>query len=133
MSETSPARLLRLAGLVCLLEAAALVGLAGIEIATLATDRLAVAVTTTIFFLVYALGLATAAVGLLRERSWARAPLMLAQLIQLGVAWSFHGPGTDWLAALLAVTAGFVVVVLLLPATTLALYGHEDPGDATSP
>ncbi len=123
VSAPRTSRLLSLAALVCLLEAAALVTLAGVELATLATDRLAVGVTTTTFFLVYALGLATAAVGLLRTRSWARAPLMLAQLIQLGVAWSFHGPGTDWLAVLLAVAAGFVVVVLLLPATTVALYG----------
>lgn len=123
IAGVSAPRLLSLAALVCLLEAAALVTLAGVELATLATDRLAVGVTTTTFFLVYALGLATAAVGLLRARSWARAPLMLAQLIQFGVAWSFHGPGTDWLAVLLAVAAGFVVVVLLLPATTVALYG----------
>ncbi|MEJ7629428.1 MAG: hypothetical protein WKF54_07540 [Nocardioidaceae bacterium] len=133
MTASSTARLLTSAALVCLLEAAALVALAVVELANLATGRLVVGVTTTIFFLGYALGLAVAAWGLSRARSWARAPLMLAELIQLGVSWSFHGPDTEWIAALLAVSAGFVIVVLLLPSTTVALYGAQGRDDASVP
>lgn len=133
MTASSTARLLTSAALVCLLEAAALVALAVVELANLATGRLVVGVTTTIFFLGYALGLAVAAWGLSRARSWARAPLMLAELIQLGLSWSFHGPDTEWIAALLAVSAGFVIVVLLLPSTTVALYGAQGRDDASVP
>jgi hypothetical protein len=128
------ASLLRLAALVCCGEAAAALVLAVIELATLDSDRLVVGITTTIFFVVYAFALVAAAAGLARARSWARSPLMLAELIQLGLAWSFHGPGTEVVAALLAVTAIFVVVVLVLPSTTTALYGErgaDDPAGRT--
>jgi hypothetical protein len=119
---------LRMAAGVCLAEAAALLVMAIIEIATLASDRLVVGITTTVFFLGYAIGLALAAVGLARAHSWARAPLMLSQLIQLGLAWSFHGPGTDWVAVLLAGSAAVVAVVLILPSTTTTLYGGPRAG-----
>jgi hypothetical protein len=123
---------LRLAALVCLCEAGALVVLAVIEIANLSSSRLVLDVTTTIFFVLYATGLVVAAVGLARARSWARAPLMLSELIQLGLAWSFHGPGTDVVALLLAVSAIFVIAVLVLPTTTTALYGERGGGGTTS-
>jgi len=117
--------LLRLAALVCLGEVAALLVLAVIEVATLSSNRLVAGITTSVFFLLYALGLGAAAVALVAVRGWARAPLMLSQLIQLGLAWSFHGPDTDWVATLLAVSAIVVVVVLVLPSTTVALYGEH--------
>jgi len=123
--------LLRAAALVCLLEALALAVLAVIEVGTLDSGRLVAGVTTAIFFVLYAAGLAYAAIGLARARSWSRAPLMLSQLIQLGLAWSFHGPGTELVAAVLAAGAIFVIVVLVLPTTTLALYGAKRPGGPT--
>lgn len=125
--------LLRLAALVCLSEAAALVVLAVVELVTLDSRRLVVGVTTTVFFLLYAGGLAAAAVGLVRARSWSRAPLMLSQLIQLGLAWSFYGPGTEWVAALLAGSAVVVVVILVLPSTTTTLYGRSAADERTTP
>ncbi len=128
MPDPSTQRLLRVAALVCLLEAAALVALAVVEVFSLSSARLVVGVTTTIFFLVYAAALAMAARALAGARSWARAPLLLSQLIQLGLAWSFHGSNTDWISVVLAVPALFVTVVLLLPRTTATLYGagHDD-------
>ena len=135
MTATDPAvlRWLRLAALVVLLEAAALVAMAVVEIASLASDRLVIGITTTVFFLVYALGLALAARALARRRSWARAPLLLAQLIQLGLAWDLHGSSIGWVALLLAVPALFVGVLLLLPPTTVALYGAPQRDDASTP
>jgi hypothetical protein len=126
-------RLLRVAALVVLLEAAALVAMAVVEVASLASDRLVIGITTTLFFLVYALGLVLAARALARLRSWARAPLLLAQLIQLGLAWNFLGPSTNWVAVLLAVPALFVAAMLVLPATTVALYGAPQRDDAPTP
>ena len=123
--------LLRGAALVCLLEGVALAALAIIEVATLDSARLVAGVTTTIFFVLYAVGLTVAAVGLARAQSWSRAPLMLSQLIQLGLAWSFHGPGTEAVAAVLAGSAIFVIVVLVLPSTTTALYGERGAGGTT--
>lgn len=94
-----------------------------VELVALDSEHAVVGITTAIFFMAYAVGLALAARGLARARSWARAPLLLAQLIQLGLAWSFRGGGTTWVVVLLAVPACFVAVVLLMPTTTEALYG----------
>ncbi len=122
-------RWMRLAALVCACEAVVFLVLAVVELASLDSDRLIAGITTTIFFVVYAVGLLAAAAGLARARSWARSPLMLFELIQLGLAWSIHGPGNDVVAVLLAVSAIFVIVVLLLPTTTAALYGERGTGD----
>ncbi len=130
MADPPSLRLLRLAALVCLLEAAALLVMAAVEVASLDSGRLAVGITTSVFFVVYAAGLALAARAIAKASSWARAPIVLAQLIQLGLAWSFHGSGTDWVAILLAVPAIFVVVVLMLPGSTTALYGQSGTDDA---
>ena len=50
---------------------------------------------------------------------------MLAQLIQLGVAWSFRGGETTWVAIALAVVALVVLAGLLHPASIDAT--SEDP------
>ena len=48
---------------------------------------------------------------------------MLAQFIQLGVAYSFAGGGTTWVAVVLAAVAIAVLLVVFAPSTTAALYG----------
>lgn len=107
------------------LESLGLVAMGVLELASLSHDRLQVGVTTAIFFFVYAAGLAVAAWGIAGLRGWARSPLVLTQLIQVGLAWSFFGGATRWLAVVLAVTAAFVLVVVLRPAATRALYGDR--------
>jgi hypothetical protein len=122
---------LRAAAVVCLLEAAAVTVMGVVELASFNSAHAVVSVTTAIFFLLYAVALGLAGRGLANARSWTRAPLVLAQLIQLGLAWSFVGGGTAWIAVLLAVPAVFVTVVLFTPATTEALYGGSSYGGSS--
>jgi hypothetical protein len=87
--------------------------------------RLVMDVTTTAFFLLYGCGLLLCARGLVLTRRWARAPVVLAQLIQALVAWSFFPGATRWVAILLAVTAAAVLVLVLSPAATRSLVEDE--------
>jgi hypothetical protein len=98
------------------LEALALLVLAGAAVVTLHSNRLVLGATNAAFFCAY---------GLTRLRSWARGPVVLAQLIQLGIAWSFASRTTAWLSVVLAVPAVLVLAVVLAPSTTHALYGGE--------
>jgi hypothetical protein len=77
--------------------------------------------TTAVFFAAYGGGLLLCAWQVTRGHSWARSPIALAQLIQLGVAWSFRGGGTTWVAVGLAVVALVVLAGLLHPASVKAL------------
>ncbi|MCZ4498887.1 MAG: hypothetical protein JWQ74_1440 [Marmoricola sp.] len=112
-----------------LLVAAALVVLEGIgavgfgiaEAVHTDTERIAVGATTTLFFLAYGVGMIVCARGLTRLGSWARGPVLIVQLISLGLAWNFR-EGETWPAAVaLAVPAVAVLVGMLHPATIAAL------------
>lgn len=107
------------------LEALALLGAAVAEVAAFDRGRAVMGGTTAAFFIGYAAALLGCAWAVLRGRSWGRSPLLLAQLIQLGVAWSFRGGSTTWLAVLLAVVAVVVVGCLLQRATTAYLLPDE--------
>lgn len=77
--------------------------------------------TTSIFFLLYGLGLVLCAWRLSRAEAWARSPVVLAQLIHLGLAWSFWGPETRWVSIGLALVSGIVLIGLFHPASVRAL------------
>jgi hypothetical protein len=74
----------------------------------------------TVFLLIVAGGLAWAAYRVALGESWARSPLVLAQLVQLGLAWNFRGDPA-WLAPAIAAPAVVVLACLLAPAVTRAL------------
>ena len=114
-------RPLLLGALLAGLESAALVLAAVLEVATTVAERATMGTTTALFFLVYAAGLAWCAWGLTRAATWARSPVVLAQLIQLGVAWSFRGGSTTLVALVLAAVAVAVLVCVLHPRSTAAL------------
>ena len=117
----SSAPLLVAAGLV-LVEAFVLVVVFGVgEVLTTSSSRATMSLTTAVFFLVYGGGLAFCAWQLARRRSWTRAPIVLSQLIQLGVAWSFRGGSTEGVSVLLSVVAVVVVGALFHPASMRAL------------
>ena len=103
------------------LEAVLLVGYGISLLASLHTERLAMGLTTPLFFVAYGAALGACAWALTRLRSWARAPLVLAQLIQLGLAWNSRGGAPVALTVALAVVAAVVLVGIFHPASMRAL------------
>ena len=91
------------------------------EVASINGDRLLMGVTTTLFFTAYGVGLMFCAWGMHRARPWSRGPVLFAQLVWLGVAWSFRTGATTLLAVGLAVVAALILVGLLTPASLAAL------------
>lgn len=109
------------------LEGLALLALGLLELANLRSTRLTMGVTTAGFFLVAAAGLAWCAWSLWRARRWARGPVVMAQLIQLGLAWNFRDVWSLLLPLGLGVAALVVIVGLLHPESTRVLEEHDAP------
>lgn len=124
-----PPLLLRIAAILAALEGISLVLYGFAVLAAFSGARATMGLTTAVFFLLYGAGLAAAAWALSRARSWARAPIVLAQLIQLGVAWSFRGGAFTAVAVTLAVVALVVLGGVLNPASLRATEGR-DHGEA---
>jgi hypothetical protein len=108
------------------LEAVSLVIFGVVELRSLETSKLAMGITTALFFAVYGVGLGVFAWLLHRLQSWVRAPVVLAQLIQLGVAWSFRSGDTAFVSAVLLVVALVVLAGIFHPASLRAL-AEPDP------
>ena len=113
-------------------EAAMLVVFGVVELRSLETSKLTMGVTTSLFFGVYGAGLGFCGWQLYRLRSWTRAPVVLAQLIQLGVAWSFREGATTIVSVLLTVVALVVLAGVFHPAALRAL-AQADGEDQTGP
>jgi hypothetical protein len=103
------------------LEAFVLAALGALELANLSSIRLTMGLTTTAFFLAAGAALAWCAWSLWRVRRWARGPVVMAQLIQLGLAWNLWGGSTKPLSVGLAVVALVVIAGLVHPASTAVL------------
>jgi hypothetical protein len=119
-----PAPLVVAASLVAV-EAVMLVVFGVVELRSIQTSKLTMGLTTSLFFAVYGVGLGVCAWQLHRRQSWTRAPVVLAQLIQLGVAWSFRSGATAFVSVLLTVVAVVVLAGMFHPASIRAL-AHED-------
>jgi hypothetical protein len=107
------------------IEAFVLAALGILELASLRSMRLTMGLTTSAFFLAAALGLAWCGWSLWRVRRWARGPVVMAQLIQLGLAWNLWAGSTRPLSAALAVVAVLVIVGLVHPSSTRVLEEHD--------
>jgi hypothetical protein len=110
---------------VAALEALGYVGYGLTEIAVLSADRAEMGVTTAAFFLLYGAGLGVCTWAVHRLRSWARAPIVLVQIIQLLLAWNFRGGETTWLSFVLAVAAVVVLAGIMHPRSIDALADHD--------
>ncbi len=91
------------------------------ELVSIDSDRLVMGLTTSVFFLAYGVGLLVCAWGLHTVRAWARGPVLLSQLICLGLAWNFKEGSTLPIAIALAVAAAIVLAGLLHPRSIDAL------------
>lgn len=102
-------------------EAVLFVILSVAELLDLESSKAVMGATTAVFFLAYGAGLALCAWAIWRLRSWGRAPIVVAQLIQLLVAWSFWGGETTWVAIGAGVVAAIVLAGIFHPQSLDAL------------
>jgi len=94
------------------------------------SERLVMGVTTAVFFIAYGAALVLCAWAVNGLRTWARGPVLLTQLIWLGLAWNFRAGDTLPLAIGLAVPALLVLVGMLLPSSVDALeHGRRERPD----
>ncbi|UDY24686.1 hypothetical protein [Nocardioides sp. Kera G14] len=101
------------------LQAVALVFLAVLQLINLHGSRLAMGLTTSAFFVLVALALVACGWGLLRLSSIARSPVVLVELVNLGLAWSFRD--TPAVCAVLALASVVALVGIFAPASLRAL------------
>ena len=110
---------LTVAASLVVLQGLALLTLGALELADLTSGRMSMGVSTGVFFVGYGALLVACAWGLTKRQGWTRGPVLITQLIQLGIAWNLRD---DPLAALgLAVTAAVVLAGVLHPATIKVL------------
>jgi hypothetical protein len=122
----SPPPPLVVAASLAALEGLLLVGYGVLEAADLHADRAAMGVTTSLFFALLGGMMGTCAWLVVRGRAWARSPIIVAQVMFLGLAWNFLGGSTTWVSIALAVVALVVLGGLLHPASIQALAGDHD-------
>lgn len=112
---------LRAAAVLAMVQGLGLVAYAVLELLALTGGRVTMGLTTAAFFAAYGVMLLVSGRAILAGRSWGRGPVVFAQLVWLGVAWSFRGGETTWVAVSLAVMAAVTIAGLLLPASMAAL------------
>jgi hypothetical protein len=99
-----------------------------LEAADVHSDRATMGVTTSLFFALVGVSLVACAWLLVQGRQWARSPVVVAQIMALGLAWNFVGGSTTWVSVALAVAAVVVLGGLLHPASVEALGVRRDEG-----
>jgi hypothetical protein len=120
---------LTLAAALAALEGLVALGFGVAEILQVRLFRAVVGVGVSIFMVGFAVLLGAAARGLLHARRWARAPVVVVQLILLPVGWSFRGAPTTAVSAAMIIAALLTLVLVLHPRSTRALVVDEDPPD----
>ena len=119
-----PAPLLVAAGLVFL--QALFTVLFGIsEVVHLTSGRVLMGATTALFFVAYGVALGFCAWGVRSLRTWSRGPVLLAELIWLGLAWNLRNSSVGAVAVAIGVSALVVLAGLLHPRSVEALNRAE--------
>ncbi len=108
-------------------QAVVLLVLAVLETANLVDERRSMGLSTAVFFAAYGVVLLAAAWGLHRRATWARGPVLITQLIMLGLAWNVRDQVA--IAIALALCAGIVLAGMLHPDTVTALDRDPTAGD----
>ena len=114
----NPAPLTVAASLV-LVQGLLLLVLAVLELASTSADRVSVGVSVGLFFALYGVALVACARALHLRHGWARGPVLITQLISLGLAWNVRD--VPLVAVLLVLTAAAVLAGVLHPASQEAL------------
>lgn len=114
---------LQVASSLVAVECLVLIALAAAETADLEASRLGTGISTAVFFAAYGVLLGGAAWALRRRSSWARGPVLLTQLILLGLAWNVRGAPV--LAVSVAIVAVVTLVAMLHPDTIRALESEQ--------
>jgi hypothetical protein len=122
--RTQPSPLVVAASLVAV-EGVLLLAYGVLEAANVHADRVAMGVTTALFFAALGAVLLVCAWMVARGRAWARSPIVVAQVMFLGLAWSFLGGATTWVSVALALVAVIVLVGLLHPSSVDALSDRD--------
>ena len=122
-SETSPSAPppLVTAASVTAVEGLVLLALAVLELASLTGGRLTMGLTTAVFFAAFGVLLMACGWLITRGHTWARGPILLAQLIGLGLAWNLRGGETTIVSVAIAVVALIVIAGMLHPASIEAI------------
>jgi hypothetical protein len=122
-SETSPSAPppLVTAASVTAVEGLVLLALAVLELASLTGGRLTMGLTTAVFFAAFGVLLMACGWLITRGHTWARGPILLAQLIGLGLAWNLRGGETTIVSVAIAVVALIVIAGMMHPASIEAI------------
>lgn len=88
-------------------------------------EKLAMGATSLLFFLVYGCFLGFCAWQLYQLHSWARAPMVLAQLIQILVGASFWGGSTTIISIIAVAVALLTLAGVFHPASLAAVEGDD--------
>ena len=124
-SRRRPVQLGAAAGLAAL-EGLAALAFGVLEIGEVRLFRAVVGVGVAFFMIGFAVLLLVAARALLRLRRWARAPIVVVQLILLPTGWSFRGGETTGVAVAMIAVALVTLVLVLHPASTRALVSDDE-------
>jgi hypothetical protein len=102
--------------------------LAVLELASVSASRPGVGLSAAAFFAAYGAVLTGAAVALWRRHGWARGPVLITQLIVLGLAWNLRDQVLA--AAGLAAVGVVVIAAVIHPDTIAALDGRAEDDDS---
>lgn len=114
------------AAVLAVLEGVVALGFGVAEIFQIRLFRAVVGIGVAFFMIAFAVLLGAAARALLRLRRWARAPVVVVQLIMIPVGWNFRGGQTNAVAVTMIIVALLTLVLILHPRSTRALVVEDE-------